>query len=31
LERGMGFSGPPGRAYLVVEGKMMLGQVPEID
>ncbi|QYN35495.1 FHA domain-containing protein [Pseudonocardia sp. DSM 110487] len=31
LERGMGFSGPPGRAYLVAEGKMMLGQVPVIE
>jgi hypothetical protein len=26
----MGFTGPPGRAYLVAEGKMMLGQVPEL-
>jgi hypothetical protein len=30
LERGMGFSGPPGRAYLVAEGRMMLGQVPDV-
>ena len=30
LERGTGFSGPPGRAYLVAEGKMMLGQVPDV-
>ncbi|TWF77885.1 S-DNA-T family DNA segregation ATPase FtsK/SpoIIIE [Pseudonocardia hierapolitana] len=30
LERGMGFSGPPGRAYLVAEGRMLLGQVPEV-
>jgi hypothetical protein len=29
LERGMGFTGPPGRAYLVAEGKTMLGQVPD--
>jgi S-DNA-T family DNA segregation ATPase FtsK/SpoIIIE len=31
LERGMGFSGPPGRAYLVAEGKMLLGQVPDVE
>jgi S-DNA-T family DNA segregation ATPase FtsK/SpoIIIE len=30
LERGMGFSGPPGRAYLVVEGRVVLGQVPDV-
>jgi hypothetical protein len=30
LERGMGFSGPPGRAYLVAEGKMVLGQAPDV-
>jgi len=30
LERGMGFSGPPGRAYLVVEGRTVLGHVAEV-
>jgi DNA segregation ATPase FtsK/SpoIIIE, S-DNA-T family len=30
LERGMGFSGPPGRAYLVAEGRAVLGQVPDV-
>ncbi|OLT00610.1 hypothetical protein BJF90_34220 [Pseudonocardia sp. CNS-004] len=30
LERGAGFSGPPGRAYLVAEGKPVLGQVPDL-
>jgi S-DNA-T family DNA segregation ATPase FtsK/SpoIIIE len=30
LERGMGFSSPPGRAYLVAEGRMLLGQVPDV-
>lgn len=30
LERGTGFSGPPGRAYLVAEGKLVLGQVPDV-
>jgi S-DNA-T family DNA segregation ATPase FtsK/SpoIIIE len=30
LERGMGFNGPPGRAYLVTEGRVVLGQVPDV-
>jgi S-DNA-T family DNA segregation ATPase FtsK/SpoIIIE len=31
LDRGSGFSGPPGRAYLVTEGKTALGQVPDVE
>jgi S-DNA-T family DNA segregation ATPase FtsK/SpoIIIE len=30
IERGSGFSGPPGRAVLSVGGKLMLGQVPDL-
>lgn len=29
LERGMGFAGPPGRAYVQVGGQLLLGQVPD--
>lgn len=30
LERGGGFTGPPGRAYLVADGETGLGQVPDL-
>jgi len=30
LERGAGFTGPPGRAYLVSYGETLLGQVPDL-
>lgn len=30
IERGAGFSGPPGRALLAVNGELLLGQVPDL-